>query len=616
MNELTKHVLIILFVAGAVFFTNLGNSRLWDRDEPRNAGCAQEMMERGDWVVPIFNDELRAQKPVLLYWLMMSAYTLFGVNEFSARFWSAALALGSVMGTYVIARRLFEPWVALLAAIILSTTVMFDVAARAATPDSVLIFCGTMALMIYVLSVFRAKENLDRESARLDATDGRWFPIQWPAIIGIYLFLGLGALAKGPIGFLLPMAIIGMFMLLMRAPATKLNPESPRVLRWLSEVWNVVNPVHFCRTVWAMNPLMAITIILLIAAPWYAMVGVRTEGDFLQKFFLKENFARATTAMENHSGGLWYYPATMMAGFFPWSIFAVPVALYCWKTLRSSSTDTGHAGRLFLVCWVAVQVGLFSLASTKLPSYVTPCYPALAILTAMALRSFATRQTLVSPAWFRVAAAVLIFSGVMAVIGMLFVAQKYLGGDYWIGILGLIPLVGGAVALGFMIRNANSNAVISVATSAVLFAWGLFGFGTVAVDQHRDMANVLDKMTTADTEVATYGVLESSWVFYAKRRLFELAMDDNPKHPTSIQRTKNWKPKPWVTPEVFANTEQGLILTTNEQSSALLQRLPHYEIVSESPYFLNDETLVLVAPKRRGHEKEAALPTSDDSVNR
>ncbi len=90
MKQTTVHVVLLLAACWAVFFLNLGGPKLWDRDEPRNAGCAKEMMQRGDWVTPIFNGELREQKPVLLYWLMMSAYTMFGFGEFGARFWSAA----------------------------------------------------------------------------------------------------------------------------------------------------------------------------------------------------------------------------------------------------------------------------------------------------------------------------------------------------------------------------------------------------------------------------------------------------------------------------------------------------------------------------------------------
>ena len=90
---LARHTLFVISVAAVTFFTQLGASKLWDRDEPRNARCAWEMLDRGDWVVPTFNDELRTHKPILLYWLTMASYSVFGVSEFAARFASAALAV-------------------------------------------------------------------------------------------------------------------------------------------------------------------------------------------------------------------------------------------------------------------------------------------------------------------------------------------------------------------------------------------------------------------------------------------------------------------------------------------------------------------------------------------
>ena len=116
-NHPAGHLLIVWGVAGFVFLTQLGTAYLWDRDEPRNAGCAAEMLARGDWVTPIFNDELRHQKPVLLYWLIMAAYAAMGVNEWAARLPSALLAIGTVTCTYVMGRRWFEGRAALLAAV-------------------------------------------------------------------------------------------------------------------------------------------------------------------------------------------------------------------------------------------------------------------------------------------------------------------------------------------------------------------------------------------------------------------------------------------------------------------------------------------------------------------
>ena len=110
------------------------------------------------------------------------------------------------------------------------------------------------------------------------------------------------------------------------------------------------------------------------------LVDARTEGEFTRLFFLGEHFGRATTALESHGGGLWFYPLTILVGFFP-------VVDVLGSDGRDAVCQTTYAGRLsvaecFAICWIAIQVGAFSIAQTKLPSYVAPCYPALAILTA------------------------------------------------------------------------------------------------------------------------------------------------------------------------------------------------------------------------------------------
>src|SRR5262245_26270222 len=157
MAERLKQAGLVIAVAALVMLTNLGGPRLWDRDEPRNAGCALEMLARQDWVVPWFNGELRAHKPVLLYWCIMVSYSALGVSEFSARLPSALCAIGTTLCAYSIGRRLFGLRAGVWAGIALATSLMFVVAGRAATPDALLIFCTTLALAIYVRGTFRAR---------------------------------------------------------------------------------------------------------------------------------------------------------------------------------------------------------------------------------------------------------------------------------------------------------------------------------------------------------------------------------------------------------------------------------------------------------------------------
>lgn len=310
----------VIAVACFIFFTNLGSAQLWDRDEPRNAGCAVEMLDRADWVVPIFNDELRGQKPVLLYWLMMGAYQLFGVTEFSARFWSALLAVGTVAITFSIGHRLFNLKVALLSGIILASNLMFAVVARAATPDSLLIFLSTLTIAFYVWGSPGASTNRFIQS--FSALDWRW-------ILAMGISMGLALLAKGPVGFLMPMAILGMHLLIIRRDRCSQRHA----------LFTVFDPIHFLKTTLAMQPLLLLAIALLIALPWYVLVGLRTEGDFLNLFFLKEHLGRSTTAFENHSGGIWYYPLSILIGFFPWSLFWLPVAIILYRHQNRASLE-------------------------------------------------------------------------------------------------------------------------------------------------------------------------------------------------------------------------------------------------------------------------------------
>ena len=361
-----RPIALVLAVALATFFTQLGAARLWDRDEPRNARCAYEMWQRHDWVVPTFNDELRTHKPVLLYWCMMSAYEVFGVSEFAVRFWSAALALVTVAATYALGRRLFDPQAGFWAAIVLATTLMFNVAARAATPDSLLICCCTLALVAYAHCV-RARAWLP--SLPGGAPEGievhEFVPLRfWPAVV-VYGAMGLGVLAKGPIGLVLPTAVLGMFLLVTTLPTASPTNDEPHLLvvRWLRRTARVFHPLHFVRTCWRMRPLTALAVCALVAGPWYFLVGVRTEGQWLRGFFWEHNVSRALNTMEGHRGSsLLYYPITLLVGTFPWSVLTIPLLLSLREDWRQRY---GRPAYTLLLCWIGVWVAAFSRFADK-----------------------------------------------------------------------------------------------------------------------------------------------------------------------------------------------------------------------------------------------------------
>ena len=647
------HALLIVVVSSAIFFCGLGDAPLWDRDEPRNAGCAAEMMARGDWVVPIFNDELRPQKPVLIYWLIMSAYSLFGVSEFSARFWSAALGVGTALVTFGIGRRLFDVATGFLAALILASSVMFCVAARAATPDSVLIFCVTAAIYFYVrgiesdLKVRSQGKSLAEQHPQLS-----WFPEYWSSsFLGLYLMLGLAMLAKGPVGFVLPMAMIGMFMLLQRLaesnPASATDAiENAKVKSAsrlsISSLFNQAlvclrpfAPVHFLKTLWAMRPVTGTAIALLVAAPWFVWVGTRTDGDFLSQFLLNENFGRATTVMENHRGGIWFYPMAILVGFFPWSVFWGPVAIgLIYRSRRFSGSIQGiRPGEVLLLSWIAIQVIAFSLVQTKLPSYVTPCYPALAMLTAHALMEL--KRSPVPILIWRIASYCLAATGLAISVGFLIASHYYFPQHGWLAALGLIPLlvgIFGAVQLSSHSMKSsllNTRRIVLVyLTGAVLFCVGLFGLGPSAVGTYQQNEQILSviRELPENYQVASYGTLESSWVFYGNKPVFELSEEDSTAKQSKsrddefFQRTKAWKTKAMLEPEQFLEAfDQVVFITTGDRLEALKNRLPDdFEVIQTAEYFFKNENLVLVGRINSGlaNLPNAMERASDKSIIR
>jgi 4-amino-4-deoxy-L-arabinose transferase-like glycosyltransferase len=589
----SQQLLLILFVSGLCFFTRLGSPRLWDRDEPRNARCACEMVERHDWVVPTFNGELRAHKPILLYWLMMSAYWLFGINEFAARFWSAALACGTALLTYQIGCRLFDARSATWAAVILATTLMFNVAAHAATPDSALIFCTTLAMALFVRSGWAPsgcvtsphEPNRRFDPASIASLDRRW-------IAGAGLAMGAGVLAKGPVGFVLPATVWTLFLWIFAARACRDKPlsepvaERPtssirrgRFSRWLVR-WLVprLEIGHLQPSLRAWHPLTAIGAMLAIALPWYVLVGLRTEGAWLREFFLEHNVGRVMSPMEGHGGNaLLFYPVSILVGFFPWSALTVPAAI--WVAARRNSRGYDSRFGLLLV-WVATYVVVFSLAGTKLPSYVTPTYPALALMVGHFVAHWPT--SVASPArwWLRWSAGTLVIVGLTLSVGLPWAAHHYLPQEERIGAIGVVLLVGGAACGMSFRRDQLTVGMRRLALTSLCFIVVLYGWVAPRVGRHQRIEQLLATARQLDPSapLASWEVHEPSWVFYAGRTVPRLS-DSTPQAVIDV-----------------LNRQQGFLITRGTRYERLRELVGHQAtIVDEIPYFLRNDDLLLIS---------------------
>ncbi len=465
MRPELRRPLIVVAAALFVFFTWLGKPYLWDEDEPKNAECAREMLEADNWVVPQFNYQLRTDKPILLYWLMLSSYKTFGVNEFAARFWSAALAVGTCWLTYGIARKLYGSSVGLWAGLALAGSLMFAVSGRAATPDSTLIFCTTLAMFAFVRFGGTTQTTLSRGG-----------------YVALYGAAALAVLAKGPVGIVLPGGVWGLFLLCRRQQqshdnsTTQTNDATPaRWRRVLNAIFATLAPRRLLEVTWSLRPLTALAVLTIVALPWYVLVGYRTDGAWLAGFLGKHNVARFTGAMEGHSGPIFYYVIAVLVGFFPWSCFLGPAIYRLVRRLSTNEVSAGEdalsmrASDTFVACWAGLYLGFFSLARTKLPSYVLPCYPALAIITAVYVDEAVRRLAAVPKFWYRAGLASPLIVGVLLGVGLPIAAYFAMPGFEWLGVVGIPLIVGGLAIVAAEHRGRTTYVPALFAVTALAF---------------------------------------------------------------------------------------------------------------------------------------------------
>jgi len=443
--------LLIAGLATLILLPNLGGPPLWDEDEPRNAACSLAMWAGGDWVVPTFNGRLRVEKPALVNWLHLAGFAAAGVNETGARLGSALLTLGTCLLTWRIAGLLFRADVALWAGVAMATSLWTGIAGRAATPDAPLAFFTTLALWVFV-----------RGTAT--GPDGRWrngpTRVSSATAVGIGASCGLALLTKGPVGLVLPLLAIGLFAWWQAAadPGRDGAPAA-RFVAAAAAAWRGLRPLIIAATA------------VLVAAPWYLAVTLRTEGVWFREFLFVHNVGRFAAPMEGHSGStLLYYPLVILLGLFPWSMAA---ALIGHRAIAAVRTDSPSApGMRLILAWLAAWIVPFSLAGTKLPGYVWPAYPALACAIGLFVADWIRSADHSTDGWMRWAWTFLILSGLGLGIGLPLAIHHLAAGGEWLGLVGLVPLAGGLFAWA-------SQSLLSRRAAAA--AWAATACGTVAI---------------------------------------------------------------------------------------------------------------------------------------
>jgi 4-amino-4-deoxy-L-arabinose transferase-like glycosyltransferase len=349
----------ILFFS-CVLFHILGTWTLplIDRDEPRFAEASREMIERGNNIVPYFNNQLRLDKPPLTYWAQVASYHIFGVNDFAARFPSAIAAALTALLLFVWGRRLGGEKLGWWAAIIFTLSLQTFVHAKAAVAD--------MWLVLFVtLANWAGFELFQRSTLNQGAPVSRppWAIWKSPFLV-FYLALALGFLTKGPIAWTPLLAVAGLII--------------------YTRDWETLRRFKFA---------VGVGLMLAVVALWGIPALIQTRGEFFRVGIGRHVVSRSFMTLEGHGASslgmyallLPFYFVTVFISFFPWSIKLPWLIRKLWRRGKAGVSDAGHTGILidtYLLTGIAIVFIIFTLVSTKLPHYTLPAFPLLALLLA------------------------------------------------------------------------------------------------------------------------------------------------------------------------------------------------------------------------------------------
>lgn len=600
MPQQVRQGLLLTVIAAVVFLIGLGSTHLWDDDETFFAEVAREMYARDDLIVPWFNDQLFAHKPPFMYWMMIGAYHALGVNEFAARLPSVLFGLATVLLVWRLGRILYSPRAGFWAAVALATNLNFTVISRAATSDAELAFFCTLSLYLFVRGT--AVRRLGSEGEPELVWHARQTILQ-PTLgtyAQVYAAMGVAVLVKGPIGVMLPTAVLGLFLLWMRRLEGPPQPDAGWKSRATSAL-RLLDPRVIFSTIWNLRPLSAVVALLAISGPWYLVVSLRTDGAFLAGFFGTHHFNRFLNPMDNHSGPMWYYLAAVCVGFFPWIIFLMPTLIDWYRRVRER--HPWYPGDVLCAAWCLVWFVFFSLASTKFPHYVVPAYPALALMTAAFLDRWIASADLYGTlarrgAWVTIGVVGL---GIMIVVP---IVEHFVLNDIGLaGVAGLPLLVGAVFARLFTERRQIARGLVALTGSAIAFLVILFAYSAVEIDQHQNSDVIAAKIRgdagEARPRIAHFHYYRPGLTFYCREPIAKMI-------------------RPEDAIDFLNGPSPSYLLTSRHEFERLQPDLPaETKVLGTLPWFLKrgKEVVVLGRNVQSGPVASNAAPTRDNATN-
>ena len=317
---------------GALLAWRLGSAPLENPDEGRYAEIPREMVASGDWVTPRLNGVPYFEKPPLMYWAVAASEEVLGPGEWSVRLAPALLAVGGILLTYSAARRLHGRDAGFWSALVLGTSLLY-------------LALGHLVLLDLAVSVFMAATLFCFILGVGEEPGAR----RRLLFYGLYVSAALATLTKGFMGFLITGAVMLLWLVLIGQ-------------------WRRLRPLYLPS---------GLAIFLAIAAPWHVLAAQRNPG-WAHFYIVYEHWQRYLESGHGRTQPFWYFIPVLLVGLFPWTGFL-------WSSFGDAlaggwARRRENAPAWFFAIWVGFIFLFFSASKSKLPTYILPVFPAIAVV--------------------------------------------------------------------------------------------------------------------------------------------------------------------------------------------------------------------------------------------
>lgn len=490
----------LLLVFLAIWFYALGARTLVPTDEGRYAEMAREMVATGDWVTPRLNAIKYFEKPPLQNWMNAITFELFGLGEWQARLWTGLCGLLGVFLAGYTGRRLYGPRVGFHAALVLGSSAFWMALAHINTLDMGLAGMMTLALCGLLLGQHNGASARERRN---------WMLVCWAG-------MALAVLSKGLIGVVLPGAVLVLYTLFSRDWA----------------IWKRLHPVA------------GVLLFLAITVPWFVLVSLKNP-EFLRFFFIHEHFQRFTSKIHHRAGPWYYFIPILLLGIIPW---LGVLAQSLWRGLRegiatAAGTAAGFQPKKLLLVWSVFIFVFFSISGSKLPSYILPIFPALALLIACYLEQVPARTVQISGALLALAGAAGLATMhlIPGLTDIAFEVPLYQAYVPWVGAASALGVAGGAAVIWLARRRTQWALLILAATgflSAQLLMLGHEPLGRYA--SGIDLVPAIEAELTPDTPIYAVGRYTQTLPFYLRRTMIMV------EHADELEFGLKQEPQLWI----------------------------------------------------------------------